>query len=135
MMIRKYTKYDIKEINKLGLRLHDNYEFKESEFMNAYVVHDDKFAGFITYQLMYEKVEIIDLIIYEEYRNKGCATNLIKAVIKEAINKKCENITLEENCNNEAAINLYKKLGFTIASKRKKYYKDNDGYLMIKDLR
>ena len=135
MMIRKYIKYDIKAINKLGLSLHDNYEFKESEFMNAYVVYDDKFAGFITYQLMYEKVEIIDLIIYEGYRNKGYATNLIKAVIKEAIDKKCENITLEVNCNNEAAINLYKKLGFKIASKRKNYYKDNDGYLMIKDLR
>ena len=135
MMIRKYTKYDIKEINKLGLKLHDNYEFKESEFMHAYVVHDNNFAGFITYQLMYERVEITDLIIYEEYRNKGCATNLVNAVIKEAIDKKCENITLEVDCNNKAAINLYKKLGFEIASIRKNYYKDNDGYLMIKDLR
>ena len=135
MMIRKYRDEDINLINELGKKLHDNYYFNKTKFVDAFVVEEDKFIGFITYSVIYDRAEIIDIIITEEERKKGYASMLVNAVINEALSKDLENITLEVNCNNEAAINLYKKLGFEVASIRKNYYKDNDGYLMIKDLR
>jgi len=135
MMIRKYKKEDIDLINELGKELHNNYNFVENELFHAYVIHEKEFIGFVTYSILYDKVEILDLIIKEEYRNKGYASMLIKTVINDALDKECINITLEVNSDNIPAINLYKKLGFDIAAIRKNYYKDNDGYLMIKDLR
>ena len=54
--------------------------------------------------------------------------------IEFSIDNKCINITLEVDESNEAAINLYKKYGFTIAAIRKKYYGKNDGYLMIREM-
>ena len=136
MIIRYYKEKDTDEINKLGSLLHKDYKLNLDEFSNCFVVLDKlKVVGFITYSIMYERSEIVDLIVTEKERNKNYGTLLVGAIINEAIRAKCDNITLEVNEKNEIAINLYKKKGFEIVSTRKNYYKDEDGYLMKLDLR
>ena len=44
------------------------------------------------------------------------------------------NITLEVRESNLSAINFYKKNGFNEITKRKNYYKDENGILMLKNL-
>ena len=131
MIIRKYESSDKEEINKLGCFLHDNYTISLDTFSNCIVLEEDKkIIGFITYSIIYERAEVIDIIIESPYRNKGYGKILLNNAISDIKENNCINITLEVNEKNIAAINLYKSLGFDIIAKRNNYYKDNDAYLM-----
>ena len=134
MQIRNYNKEDILLIENLGKKLHNNYKVNLDVFSNIYVCTvDDNIIGFISYSIMYERAEILDIFIDIKYRNKGYASKLINKVLNQA--HECNNISLEVDAKNENAINLYKKFGFEIKTVRKNYYDLNDAYLMVKELR
>lgn len=136
MVIRKYKKEDIKELNKLGLLLHDDYEFNLDEFSDCNVIQlENDIVGFVIYSVIYERAEIVDIVINPLHRKKGYATLLLNNIINTLKEEGIENITLEVSETNNNAVVLYEKLGFKVVAKRKKYYNDNDGYLMKKDLR
>ena len=133
-MIRDYINKDIIEIEDLGKYLHSNYKFYLDTFSKCKVIEiNNSIIGFITYSIIYDRAEIIDIIIKEEFRNKGYAKKLIEEVIVELKNNQCKNITLEVNEKNPA-VKFYKKIGFEIVSIRKGYYNGQDGYLMEKKL-
>lgn len=136
MLIRNYKNEDVNEINKLGRLLHKKYCFSIDGFSNCIVIEESKeIIGFIIYSIIYERSEIIDIIIDPTKRGQGYGSKLLNQAINVINENNCENITLEVNSLNNAAINLYKKFGFNVVAVRKKYYNENDGYLMKKDLR
>lgn len=106
-----------------------------SEF-NKYLIYsiDDKNIGFVDFSFIYDRIELNYIYVEKSYRNKNIASKLMDKLIEFAIDNKCINITLEVDESNDAAINLYKKYGFIIATIRKKYYGKNDGYLMIREM-
>ena len=126
----------IKEItfNELTDYFKSLFDLKESS--NQYIKYigyfKDELIGFVSYSIIYDRAEIEYIAVYEQYRNKKIGSSLLEYVIEAC--KDCINITLEVNKNNIEAINLYKKYDFNIEAIRKNYYKDNDGYLMIKKL-
>ena len=135
MNVRKYSKKDVEAINNLGGFLHEKYNLSLNEFSRCLVLEDGvKLVGFVVYDIIYERAEIIDVIIDPLYRKKGYGTKIIKEVIKDIKKSLCKNITLEVNCKNKPAINLYKNVGFKIEALRKCYYNDEDAYLMKLDL-
>jgi len=83
---------------------------------------------------MYEKVDIANIVVHESYRQQNIASAMIKYVINEALEKKCETITLEVRKSNLEALGLYKKFGFQEVAIREKYYNGEDGILMEKKL-
>ena len=136
MLIRNYVNKDINGINELGKLLHKNYQFYKDEFLTCVVVEEDnKIIGFATYSIIYERGEIVDIIIQPKMRFRGYGSKLLNFIVEMIRKNGCVNITLEVNSTNVAAINLYNKLGFEVVAVRKKYYGENDGYLMKKDLR
>lgn len=136
MIIREYNKEDKPTITKLGNLLHKDYTFSLDDFSKCIIIEENNnILGFLIYSIIYERAEIIDIIIDPNYRQKGLGYSLLNYAIDDIIKNNCENITLEVNCINISAINLYKKSGFKIETIRKNYYNDNDGYLMKKDLR
>lgn len=94
----------------------------------------DEIVGYLSYFMIYERLEVEYIYISEKHRRCGYADFLLKKLFELAKCNKCINITLEVDVNNTGAIDLYKKNDFKIASVRKKYYGKNDGYLMIKEL-
>lgn len=136
MIIRNYSEKDISYINEIGSLLHEKYEFSLDDFSSCLVLEEnDLVIGFIIYSIIYERAEIVDLIIDPDKRRNGYGEKLINYAIDEIIKNNCQNITLEVNCVNYAAVGLYKKVGFEIEAVRKNYYNGSDGYLMKKDLR
>lgn len=136
MLIRNYVNKDINHINELGKLLHKNYQFYKDEFLNCVVAEENnKIIGFATYSIIYERGEIVDIIIEPKMRFRGYGLKLLNFIVEMIRKNGCVNITLEVNSTNVAAINLYNKLGFEVVAVRKKYYGENDGYLMKKDLR
>lgn len=138
MIIRNYNNNDIESITKLGTILHDNYKFKIDIFSNCLVCDfNGTIVGFIVYSTIYERAEVIDIIVDENYRNHGFGTALINKFIDECITKNIDNITLEVNEKNKNAIKFYNNLGFNKISQRSNYYNNgrNDAYIMEKKLR
>ena len=127
-MIRNITDKDLFEVNQL-LQIF-NVEYSENEFRNVLVYEENNvIAGVLVYLLIYDRAEIEYIVVKDEYKRLGIGSKLLKYIEKDI-----KNITLEVRESNTAAINFYKKNGYSIVSTRHNYYKDEDGYLMIKNL-
>ena len=91
-------------------------------------------VGYLEYSLIYDRIEIDNIMVKEEYRGKGIGTKLMAHLVSLAIELRVDNITLEVRVSNEVARNLYKKFGFKEVAIRKYYYGDEDGILMEKNV-
>ena len=98
-----------------------------------YFIDEDSVA-YLEYSLIYDRMEIDNIHVNEEYRNQGIGTKLMAHLVSLAIEYRVENITLEVRVSNEVARNLYKKFGFREVALRKYYYGDEDGILMEKNV-
>lgn len=132
-MIRELEEKDFIKVNEL---LKDfNYELNKESFDNDFLktlVYEDGFIkGVLVYQYIYNRAEIDYIIVDNNYRKLGIATKLLKYLED---SYKLDNITLEVRESNKEAINFYLKNGFKEVTRRKNYYKDEDGILMIKNL-
>lgn len=108
-----------------------DYLNSTSPFLKNYIyLNNDIPIGLISYSLIYDRIELEYIWTDEFYRRKGIASILMNKMLGERFS----NITLEVNVNNINAINLYNKFGFKIVSVRKKYYGNDDAYLMIREM-
>ena len=98
-----------------------------------YIINNNV-IGYLDFSLIYDRIEIDNLLVNEDYRKQGIGTKLMAYLISLAINYMVINITLEVRVSNEKAINLYKKFGFREVALRKYYYGDEDGILMEKQV-
>lgn len=103
--------------------------FKKVEY-----VVDDKVVGYLKYLLIYDRIEIDNIYVEEEYRNNLIGSKLLSYLISIAIDNHVVNITLEVRISNEIARDLYKRFGFREVALRKFYYGDEDGILMEKQV-
>lgn len=99
----------------------------------AIYIKNDIVIGYLSYSIMYEKAEINNIYVLEEYRSQGIGSKLLDYLVKKC--KICENITLEVRKNNINAICLYKKYGFKEVAIREKYYNSVDGVLMVLEVK
>ena len=94
----------------------------------------DEVVGYLEYALIYDRMEINNIMVDSNYRNKGIGSKLMSYLISEAISNRVVNITLEVRVSNEIARFMYKKFGFNEVALRKFYYGNEDGILMEKQV-
>lgn len=137
-MIRLATEKDITCIIKLGIILNAN--FAKTYDLNNYlkddnyiilVNEDDYINGFIIVYKNIDYFELEAIAVDINYRKKGIASELFNFFINN-YTKKHDSILLEVAVNNDAAVSLYKKMGFEVINIRKKYYEHVDAYIMKK---
>lgn len=114
-------------------------EIEELESVNPYqksieFYNDDGVIGYLTYSLIYDRIEIDNFFVKDTERNKGIGQKLMSYLICIAINNHVINITLEVRKSNEIAKNIYKKFGFKEVALRRLYYGNEDGILMEKQV-
>lgn len=106
----------------------------ESPFSKEIVyIENDAVIGYLSYSIMYEKAEINNIYVLQQYRSQGIGSKLLDYLVKKC--KICENITLEVRKDNKNAISLYKKYGFKEVAIREKYYNGVDGVLMMLEVK
>ena len=126
-MVKLLTKDNYYDLNDNFL----SYDYLKKEFENnpfakfLVLLEENKLIGYLYYSDIYDRIEINQFEVKEEYRTKGNGDLLLKELIKS--NK---DITLEVRESNVPAISLYKKNKFKEVSKRKNYYNGEDGILM-----
>lgn len=100
----------------------ENYYFKVCTF-------NDVLIGFLAAQISLDFNEVLQVCVDSKFRKKGYASLLFEDFINFSLNKE---IFLDVNVNNEAALKLYTKKGFTEISRRKKYYNYIDDAIIMK---
>lgn len=109
--------------------------FSSNPYVKLYTYSVDKnVVAFIQYEDIYDRFELDNIYVLDEYRNKGIASTLMEFMINEGKNKNIINITLEVREDNVNAINLYKKYGFVQKAIRNNYYENCNGILMEKEM-
>ena len=124
---------NIEVIKDLFLKYKEKYNpiINDYTFIISYKI-DNKYVAFLIYQLLYEKAEVIDIFVLDEYRRKGIAKALLNEMLKD---KTIKSVTLEVKESNKNAILLYNSLGFNEVAKRKGYYNGEDALLMLKEVK
>lgn len=91
-------------------------------------------VGYIGIFEYYESCEIANVAVSADSRRQGVATALINAAAEAARERGCEFITLEVRESNSAARELYERLGFETAGRRRGFYSapSEDGLIMTK---
>lgn len=87
-------------------------------------VENDTVVGYAGSWIMFDEVHMTNIAVAPEMRNRGIATNMIIRLMKEAIGRGGERMTLEVRENNHRAQRLYASLDFAYAGMRKRYYTD-----------
>ena len=84
------------------------------------------------YWLMGDEVHIVTIATHPDYRRRGLSERLLHHMIEECRSQGAHLVTLEVRVSNEAAQQLYAKLGFVEVGLRRAYYHDNgeDALLM-----
>lgn len=110
-------------------------DLESNPFTNYYVYKEnEEILGFINYNILYERAELIYIAVQEKKQNQGIGSQLMEFMIRDCEEKKLINITLEVNIQNKKAIELYEKFEFKKKAIREKYYQGIDGILMEKEL-
>jgi [ribosomal protein S18]-alanine N-acetyltransferase len=98
-----------------------------SGYQKISLLKEKKIIGYSTLSVVVDEAEIIDLEITTAYRRQGFGCLLLQELIRVAKQQGAQKIFLEVRRSNQAAINLYQKMGFKIINIRKNYYSAQDG--------
>ena len=92
---------------------------------------DTEVFGYISYRVILDEVEIMNIVTREDARNMGIASSLLSYLIR---NVDASKFNLEVNENNKVAIKIYKKFGFVEVGERKNYYNNGEENAILMSL-
>jgi ribosomal-protein-alanine N-acetyltransferase len=81
-------------------------------------------AGYIVARLGADELHINNVAVREGYRRSGIGRDLLTRILAEGKLLGVRTAFLELRAGNAAALALYKKCGFLVASRRKNYYSE-----------
>lgn len=140
IVVRNIEKCDIKaasEIEKSCLKTAWSEEQIKSLPENAtYLValYNGELCGIGSMYCVFDDCEIMNIAVSQSFRKKGVASAILESLVSHAVQKGCSTITLEVAVDNESAIALYKKFGFSEVGKRKGFYRSIDASVMQKSI-
>ncbi|MDR6919178.1 MULTISPECIES: GNAT family N-acetyltransferase [Chryseobacterium] len=108
---------DIEELNEI---------IEKGHSFGAYT--DGKLTGWIIgeHRIWNNSFYIENILVSEKHRRSGTGILLIKNIVKEARNLNCRIIELETQNTNYAAIQFYRRLGFSITGLNTRLYENTD---------
>lgn len=86
------------------------------------VAEDEQPLGYVGCLFVCSEGSVTNVAVFPENRRKGVAKALLSALYDEAVKIQAERITLEVRKSNTPAIELYKKLGYTVCGERPNFY-------------
>jgi ribosomal-protein-alanine N-acetyltransferase len=100
------------------------WELQNSDVTRVHVLRDDSQAivAFCVCWIIFDELHINTLAVAPEFRQRGYATTLLRAVMTEAAGEGALKATLEVRASNAAALALYERLGFRVSARRPGYY-------------
>ena len=109
------------------------WELENSDVTRGYVLRDQDrgILAFCLCWVIFDELHINTLAVAPEFRRQGLATALLTGVFADAVEAGAGKATLEVRASNEAALELYRRLGFQVSARRPGYYSKPDEDALI----
>ncbi len=88
-------------------------------------------AGYLCPSLILDEGEILDVAVSGDFRGKGIGRLLVASTLEFFREQGVMRVFLEVRVSNQAAISLYRSLGFREAGCRKRYYENGEDALLM----
>ncbi|NEG96052.1 ribosomal-protein-alanine N-acetyltransferase [Bifidobacterium sp. SMB2] len=113
------------------------FDTADTEKNPAEGVRAEDIRGFAGFWYDGDDAEIMDVGVRRACQRQGIAWRLMGALIEDARHQGARRMLLEVRVDNDAAIGLYRRLGFERIGLRRRYYQPEgvDAYVMALDLR
>ena len=97
---------------------------------------DARVNGFLAARSASDEAEILNIAVSGAMRRLGIGSTLVTAALERFGEQRLASAFLEVRASNASAIALYAKLGFSVSTRRKGYYRDplEDAVCMMKKL-
>jgi ribosomal-protein-alanine N-acetyltransferase len=98
----------------------------------AATAHGDEVVGFAGLWLMVDEGHITTFAVHPDWRRQGVGARMLLRLVDIAAELHAARMTLEVRVSNDAAQELYRRFGFSIAGTRVRYYTDDgeDAFVM-----
>lgn len=91
-------------------------------------------VGYLNLYLIAQEGHLLNLAIHPAWRRQGLATAMLAHTIQYLRQRQALQLFLEVREKNQSAIGLYRKLGFEVVGKRKKYYAETNEDALVMQL-
>jgi len=92
-------------------------------------------VGYVIGALIEDMGHIVSIAVHPKHRGRGIGKRLLSAVEKRLVQHGVKYIVLEVAVSNKVAINMYLKHGYRPVTILRKYYGEEDAYLMVKQIK
>ena len=94
-----------------------------------------KLLGLAIFWIVQDEVHVLNVATAPQHRRRGVARAVMEELLARGRHRRCSLATLEVRRSNEAAIGLYRSLGFRSVGVRPNYYVDEkeDALVMVLD--
>ena len=109
------------------------WELGNSDVTRVYLLRDadGTVAAFCLCWVIFDELHINTLAVAPARRRQGLATLLLRYVLAETAKEGARRATLEVRASNQAALELYRRLGFRVTASRPGYYTNPDEDALI----
>lgn len=126
----------VAELEKICFRTPWSYSSLLGELSNDvayYIVAELEglVIGYAGEWIMFDEAHMTNIAVDPDYRGRGVARRMIIALMREALSRGGERMTLEVRETNHTAQRLYASLDFAYAGTRKRYYTDTGENALI----
>jgi|GEM_PF-4364036 len=101
------------------------------QFKSIGAFDDDRLIAFVILQSAGDEVDIIHLVCDKTHHNQGIMSQLMKTVLRRLQAQSIQTVFLEVRRCNQAARNLYYRLGFRSYRCRKQYYSNRQDAILM----
>lgn len=84
-------------------------------------------AGFVLGRIAADEAEILSIGVAPDWQRRGVGRRMVEGLVRAARRAEVKRLFLEVASDNEAAIALYKGLGFASSGRRRGYYQRTGG--------
>ena len=100
------------------------------------LTHPGEVLGYAGLWLLVDEVHISTIAVHAPWQSRGLGELLLLSLLDRGAELDARRATLEVRISNRSAQGLYRKYGFEIVSRRRRYYSDNneDAYIMATPL-
>jgi ribosomal-protein-alanine N-acetyltransferase len=103
------------------------FELTDNPASRSWVAElDGRIVGMIVAWLLVDEAHIATIATHPDHRRRGIAEKLLTHALRSMSSEGAVTSFLEVRENNLAAREMYRKFGYEISGRRKRYYKDTD---------
>ena len=95
---------------------------------------DGGVIGYLNLYLIAQEGHLLNLAVHPAWRRQGLATAILAHTMDHLRQRDALNVFLEVREKNQSAIGLYRKFGFEVVGKRKRYYAETNEDALVMQL-